>query len=343
MMMALALAPCMRASTLVLAVLLLGAAPLVDGSPQAQWETLPQMPGARAEVTAVAVGPSIYVIGGVMEDFLPVVSGTEGRVDVYDTHSATWQRGPSLPLAVNHAVAVAVGERIYVTGGYLGSLLFTPVATTWTLDASLPLAEQAWEPFVPLPAPRAAHAAATDGRTIWVFGGIGEPGAISVGFPEAFHERTVLALDLAAQRPVWEVRGLFPDVRDHLTGAYHEGKVYAIGGRDLQLHRLTGRVDVLDVATGEWTTTARMPTPRAGIAAAVVGGRILVVGGETTTHTFDQTEAFDPALGSWSTLAPLPGGRHGAGAAVVDGALYVEAGGPAPGYAFSATNFRLRP
>ena len=334
----------MRPPAVLLALLFLTAAPLAWGTtPQGHWETLPEMPGARAEVTAAAVGGRIYVIGGVMEDFLPVVSGTEGRVDVYDVQTGEWHPGPSLPLAVNHAVALSVGERIYVLGGYVGSLLFTPVATTWVLDASLPLEEQAWAPFVPLPAPRAAHAAATDGHTLWVFGGIGEPGAISIGLPEAFHERTVLALALDAEVPAWEVLGLFPDVRDHLAGAYHDGKVYAVGGRDLQLHLLTGRMDVLDVATNTWSVGPAMPTRRAGIGAAVVDGRILVVGGETSDRTFDETESFDTELEAWTTLAPMPGGRHGVGVVAVGGALYVEAGGPAPGYAFSASNLRLDP
>jgi hypothetical protein len=327
----------------LLLLVLLAASPAATSGPPRSWETLPPMGAARAEATAAAVGSRIYVIGGVMEDFLPVVSGAEGRVDVYDVETETWQRGPPLPLAVNHATAVAVGERIYVLGGYVGSLLFTPVAATWVLDTSVPLGEQAWRPFVPLPAPRAAHAAATDGRTLWVFGGIGEPGAISLGFPEAFHERTVLSIDLEADVPTWEVIGLFPDVRDHLVGAYHKGKVYAIGGRDLLVHSITGRVDVLDVATGTWSVGPSLPTPRGGSGAAVIDGSIYVVGGETSTHAFDDAEAYDTSVGAWSVLPPMPGARHGVGVAAADDALYVEGGGPAPGYAFSATNFRYRP
>lgn len=341
-MLAALLAPPMRSAPVLLALLLAGSALLASGTTLGAWEELPPMAGARAEATAAAVGSRIYVIGGVMEDFLPVVSGTEGRVDVYDVDTAAWQPGPPLPLAVNHATAVAVGDRIYVVGGYVGSLLFTPVAATWVLDTSVPLEQQAWRPFVPLPAARAAHAAVTDGRTLWVFGGIGEPGAVSIGLPEAFHERTVLSIDLQAAAPAWQVVGLFPDVRDHLVGAYHDGKVYAIGGRDLLVQSITGRMDVLDVATGAWAVGPAMPTPRGGGGAAVINGSIYVVGGETNTHAFDTAEVYDTALGAWSTLPSMPGPRHGVGVVAVEGALYVEGGGPAPGYAFSATNFRYR-
>lgn len=332
----------MRSAPLALALLLVCSTPLAWGTTTSGWEELPPMTGARAEATAAAVGSRIYVIGGVMEDFLPVVSGTEGRVDVYDVGTESWQPGPALPLAINHATAVTVGEKIYVLGGYVGSLLFTPVATTWVLDTSVPLEEQKWLPFVPLPAPRAAHAAATDGHTIWVFGGIGEPGAISIGLPEAFHERTVLSIDLDADVPAWQVLGLFPDVRDHLVGAYHDGKVYAIGGRDLLVQGITGRMDVLEVATGTWTVGPSLPTARGGGGAAVSNGSVYVVGGETNTHAFDDAEAYDTSTGNWSAIPPMPSGRHGVGVVTVDGALYVEGGGPAPGYAFSATNFRYQ-
>lgn len=305
------------------------------------WEALPEMPGARAEVATVVVDDAIYVIGGVFADFLPGVSATEGRVDVYDITTQTWRAAPSLPLSLNHVAAVAIGPRIYAIGGYYGSTLFEPVSLTWVLDTSLPAAEQAWEPWVPLPAPRGAHAAATDGRTLWVFGGIGAPGPVSLGVPEAPHERTVLRIDTAADVPVWEPIGLFPDVRDHLAGVYADGKVYAIGGRDLLPWLYTGRVDVLDVASNTWTQAASMPTPRGGFGAALVGSRIVAIGGEDRATVFDDVEALNITTGGWETLPPLPAGRHGVGVVAHEGAVYVEAGGPAAGYAFSALNTRL--
>lgn len=304
------------------------------------WEALPEMPGARAEVATVLVGDEIYVIGGVFADYLPGVSATEGRVDVYDISSQTWRAGPSLPLGLNHVAAVAIGPRIYAIGGYYGSTVFEPVSLTWVLDMSI--AGATWEPWVPLPTPRGAHAAATDGRTIWVFGGIGAPGPVSLGVPEAPHERTVLRIDTTAEIPVWEPIGLFPDVRDHLAGVYAEGKVYAVGGRDLLPWLYTGRVDVLDVATGAWTQAASMPTPRGGFGAALVGDRIVAIGGEGRTTVFDDVEALNITTGAWETLPPLPAGRHGVGVVAHEGAVYVEAGGPAAGYAFSALNTRLR-
>jgi hypothetical protein len=81
-----------------------------------------------------------------------------------------------------------------------------------------------------------------------------------------------------------------------------------------------------------------MPTARSGIAAAVLAGKIFVVGGEAPSGTFSQVEAYDPPSNRWNTFAPLPTPRHGLGAVAVGGRLYVIAGGPTPGGSASAEN-----
>ena len=76
----------------------------------------------------------------------------------------------------------------------------------------------------------------------------------------------------------------------------------------------------------------------AELAAAVLGGSIVVLGGESPTQTFAQVEAYDPARDTWSTLPPLPTARHGLAAAAVDGRIYAIAGGPRPGGTRSDAN-----
>ena len=67
-----------------------------------------------------------------------------------------------------------------------------------------------------------------------------------------------------------------------------------------------------DPATGAWQTMPNMPTPRGGVAAAFVDGRIVAAGGEEPTRVLPTVEAYDIATGTWSTL-PLAAGaaaRH---------------------------------
>ena len=81
-----------------------------------------------------------------------------------------------------------------------------------------------------------------------------------------------------------------------------------------------------------------MPSPRSGTAAAALGGKIFVFGGEAPSGTFNQTESYDPGTDSWSAWKPMPTGRHGLGAAVVGQKIYVISGGPTPGGSYSSAN-----
>ena len=88
----------------------------------------------------------------------------------------------------------------------------------------------------------------------------------------------------------------------------------------------------------EKSRLAPIPTARSGIAAAVLQGRIFVVGGEATTGTFHQVEGYEPTSNRWTSHTRMPTPRHGLGAAVHAGRMYVISGGPTPGGSYSAAN-----
>ena len=76
-------------------------------------------------------------------------------------------------------------------------------------------------------------------------------------------------------------------------------------------------------------------TPRGGIAAATVRGRIVVVGGEEASGTIREVELYDPRTRRWSRIADLPTPRHGLGAVSRRGRVYAIEGGDSPGFAFT--------
>ena len=85
---------------------------------------------------------------------------------------------------------------------------------------------------------------------------------------------------------------------------------------------------------GSWTTLAPAPTKRTEVTAAVLGGKIYVLGGfaEPSLGTLssmtitDRVEVYDPATNEWTTRAPLPVGLHHAAAVVAENRLYVIGG-----------------
>jgi N-acetylneuraminic acid mutarotase len=125
----------------------------------------------------------------------------------------------------------------------------------------------------------------------------------------------------------WERLPDMPRPRDHFQAAVVGDRLYAIGGRDLEIDATTPAVDVFDLRRGEWRQgLAPLPTPRGGFAVAVAGAEILVVGGEGGGKTFDTVEAYDTRRNRWRELAPMRVARHGISAAVCGG-IYVAAGG----------------
>ena len=137
----------------------------------------------------------------------------------------------------------------------------------------------------------------------------------------------------------WLPADALPLARDHLGVVAFNGKVYAIGGRIDSARRNVARTDIYDPNTDTWSSGAPMPTARSGVAAAVFGDRILIIGGESPARAFDTNEAYDPVRNAWTRLAPLPSPRHGTGAATIGDALYLPAGAPRPGGSQSNTLF----
>eukprot|EP00957_Ditylum_brightwellii_P197868 15073450-Ditylum_brightwellii.AAC.1 len=66
---------------------------------------------------------------------------------------------------------------------------------------------------------------------------------------------------------------------------------------------------------------------RCGCAAAVLNGRIIVVGGyDRNDRYLSSAEEYDPATGRWSSIPSMHTKRSGCAAAVLNGQLFVLGG-----------------
>ena len=287
-----------------------------------EWRTLPEVPTPRSEVAAAATGDGrILVVGG----YAPP-SSTVATVEIYDTAAGRWSTGPSLPIAVNHAMAASAGDAVYVFGGYTGAGAVS--------DQAFAFRNGGWEPLPPMPEARAAGGAATAGsggsQRIYVVGGLGQSG----------HATSTLVFDPGSE--TWSTLPGLRQPRDHLGVAGTPSSVFAVGGRTSAGNLATA--EELPVADGEWRPLADMPTARGGMAAtATRGGLVVAAGGEDLGaggETFDEVEALTAGGSerSWMVLPSLPTPRHGLGVVAVGDTVYVLAGGRTPGLSFSGTN-----
>jgi N-acetylneuraminic acid mutarotase len=268
------------------------------------------MPEPRSEVAAAAVGSEIVVVGGFVGD-----GNNSAHADAYAPATDSWRRLQDLPVPLDHAAAASSHGRMYVVGGYAADR--KPSRRAFVLDHG------AWRELAPLPGGRAAAAAAiADGR-LYVVGGRNGRRALA---------RDAYVLALGARR--W-TRIPGPRPGEHLAAAASRGRVYAIGGRTAGDDTNTARFEVYDPAVMRWRRLASLPGARGGTGAAVLGARIVSVGGEEPSGTIRSVYAYDLGARRWTRLPDLPTPRHGLGVVAASDRVWALAGGPVPGLTVS--------
>ena len=294
----------------------------VDVATPGTWTSLAPMPTPRQEVAVAALRGHVWVIGGFGAAAEPTAA-----VESYDPAANEWTAQPALPVAVHHAVAVTVGDRLFVLGGYTGGRVrWEPSGDMWEWNA----ARGAWEPRAPMPTPRGALAAAVLNGRIHALGGAQRD-------PLNAHE----VYDPAPN--VWKTANALPTARDHLAAVTFRGRVWALGGRSSFLGSQYANVEIYEPAADAWRTGAPLPRGRGGLAAAALPDRILVFGGEAPFRIFEATEMYEPAGDRWIAMTPMPTPRHGIGAAVVGARIYIPGGGREPGFAATTVNEAYTP
>ena|GEM_PF-476685 len=218
-----------------------------------------------------------------------------------------WASKASIQYARYMHAAAAVNGRIFVAGGFNGSMAsfteeYDPVSNLWT--TRLP---------PNLPTLRKLLAAAAVGGKIYFLGGEDGGGSASPA-NEAF--------DPVAN--TWTTRRAMPTARRVLAAAALGGKVYVVGGHDGVDQ--TGVTEAYDPDSDSWTTRAPLGTPREGLALGAVSGRLYAVGGFDGSSGLGVNEEYDPVLNSWTTRAAMPWPRNNMPAAAMGGKLFVYGG-----------------
>jgi N-acetylneuraminic acid mutarotase len=96
---------------------------------------------------------------------------------------------------------------------------------------------------------------------------------------------------------------------------------------------LSGVLNVAPMAVAArdtWTTRADMPTPRWGLSASIVDGKIYAIGGGQSMSGayMSPVEEYDPATDTWTKKADMPTRRGFLSTSVVNGKIYAIGGAP---------------
>lgn len=247
---------------------------------------------------------------------------------------SNWVRKANMPTARFWFTACAVEGKIHAIGGtrsisapYLPTVEeYDPATDTWTRRANMPTA-------------RDGHVATVVDGKIYVIGG--EPSAqASIPTVEAYDPVT----------DAWTQKANMPTRRTFACAGAVSGKIYVISGVkagkstnpqwDTHADPLeeTRAVEEYDLVTDTWTRKADIPTQRDGAAAAVVNGKLYVMGGATgDLHSppVKTVEEYDPSTDTWTRKAPMPTARIFPSATVMGGKIYVVGGAIWPNTFFS--------
>jgi N-acetylneuraminic acid mutarotase len=243
---------------------------------------------------------------------------------------SNWTNAAPLPQGRTEVSVTSDGSRIYLAGGFAEATDLAERASApremWIYDPST----DAWTSGSDIPE-GLNHAGFVhlDGR-LYLVG----------GFRETTFEpiADVRVYDIGTG--TWSDGSPMPTARGAMAVTVLDGRIHAIGGNvagreavhDHDGSRITTDNSVaiheaFDPGSGLWERLAPMPTPRNHIGAAVLNGRIHVVGGRAEGNfELNAHEVYDPVAERWETAAAVPTGRSGV--AVVEGAglLYIFGG-----------------
>ena len=165
---------------------------------------------------------------------------------------------------------------------------------------------------------RAAHAVVSTGDALYALAGTGA-GGVPVLEVERFDGRA------------WTPVTTLPGQGLNAPAAAALGRrVYVIGGFNTVTNVPSDRVYVYDAESGAWSEAAPLPAPRGGHGAAVLDGKIHVVGGGNSRSTIADHSAYDPSANAWRELAPLPRAEGSPAVVVFEGRLYAIGGRSGP-------------
>jgi N-acetylneuraminic acid mutarotase len=266
------------------------------------------------------------------------VAGGESA-ELYDPATGTWSITGSLNKPRwAHTATLLQNGKVLITGGtddgYFGTALasaeiYDPDTGTWSITGNLN-ASRSYHTATLLPNGKVLIVGGYTTNLVFV-GGVGMASPISLNGAELYDPAT----------GTWSITASLNTNRDsHTATLLPNGKVLVVGGGYWTIDGTTPNdgsypcgltltcsykkvlnAELYDPATGTWSITGRLNTPRGGHTATLLAnGKVLVAGG-------DSAELYDPTTGTWSITGSLNTGRTNHTATLLSDGKVLIAGG----------------
>jgi len=288
-------------------------------SAYASWSLDGTLPEGRANHGVAEVDGGIFVFGGATPSENPTASAGMyqpggGWTPKADMRDGGW-----------HTMAYVKHQgKVYSIGGYNNNYHYPPdwarTKGAWSYDPT----GNSWSTETFLTYARDNAAAVSLDDHIYVVGGHHED--TGHGFSLDMVERYN-----PSQGGSWETVVSLNHRRDGLGAVAMDGKIYAIGGLEYEIHvtppTWDGWLEIYDPSTDSWTDGPSMLTPRSHFGTAVVGDRIYTIGGWDGIDSISPAvEYYDVTQGEWFTDTPLPVALTGVRAVTIGNNIYAVGG-----------------
>ena len=227
-------------------------------------------------------------------------------VGASNSFAGDWEQLSELPTWRRGMTAAAVKGKIYLIGGFDHHKNLGGGAPALSTVDVYDTRTNTWQKAASMPTARISAEAVVFSSDIYVFGGRKEMRGEYTKIVEMYDTRT----------DTWVKKRDMPTRRKGFVTAVVDGEIYIIGGsiHNNKLGKLesTGLVEVYDPLTNRWEKRASMPTEREWANAAVVSGKIYVLGGEISgpfllgDRLVYSIEEYNPKLNTWRKRPDIP-------------------------------------
>jgi N-acetylneuraminic acid mutarotase len=297
--------------------------PIGPVQPLAQWTSLPALPTARGYVEGAYLNGFVYVFGG-------LTASIEATSYKYNVGTSTWSSIVPMPKQRALPMVQAVGEKIYIMGGYSSGNPFTTEAPVFIYDP----VQNTYSTGANQPTPTFGGASFVHDGKIYLLGG----GRTS------FQTQTDAIQIYDPATDSWAVSSsVLPRAIRAFGAAVVNGTVYMVGGYVFatqgtffaEVHK-----GVISGNTIAWTKIADFPGgPIMRMSMGSNGSKIYLTGGydintNNTQAPSVKTWELDPAADTWKAVDPKITGVYYSTQMIHDGAgkFYVAGGTGATAY-----------
>ncbi|OWF53185.1 Kelch-like protein 10 [Mizuhopecten yessoensis] len=242
----------------------------------------------------------LFVVGGWSS------KGVVSSMESYDRHTERWYEALShIPNTRAYHATVALGDIIYVIGGYDGTRYLASVACFHTTTHT-------WEKRERMHLQRCYVAGVELRGRIYAFG----------GYDGRQRHDTVEYYDAISNH--WSDAAPMHQCRSDCGATVSGGKIYVGGGFD-GVHCLSS-FEMYDAFTNHWTVLRSMSVPRSGVSIMSIGDAIFAVGGYDGNIRLKSVEEYKPFRNAWTETESMSVGRSNFCAILFDEKAYAIGG-----------------